>query len=149
MNINQEVGKVEEQVVIFTDGWIYGRLVLTAPWRGIVEDGGCRFGRCSLDIFGRGGGRAGELRGNLGEVEVSRLAFDGESGNVVRSSRHLRRRECSEPNSRLLPGFADLRHPFSPAAHSHTAVCGVLPIISTLPLPSGFAAIGLSIGRLL
>ncbi|KAG0447577.1 hypothetical protein HPP92_028251 [Vanilla planifolia] len=90
--------------------------------------------------------RPRKRRGEIGEVEDGGGAFDVESRDVVRPRRHLRLRECPKPNARFLPRFSDLRNPFSPIPHPHSAEIGMFVLIPPSLLPcsaAGVAAIPL------
>lgn len=66
----------------------------------------------------------------MGEVENGGLAFDGESGDVVGSSRHFRGGEGAEPDARFLAGLANLGDPLAPASHSDAMVVWVVVLCS-------------------
>ena len=83
-----------------------------------------------MDVAGGEGEGAGEGGGEVGEVEDGCGALDGYGGDVVCPGGHVGVGERAEPDSGLLPGLPDLRHPLPPAPHPHSAVHRVLAALA-------------------
>lgn len=138
-----EVGKAEKRgVLLVAGGRRRGRRRGGLRQRGLVVAGESgRLGGGGADVLRGGGGGAGELGGEVGEVEEGGLAFDGEGGDVVGARGHLGGGEGAEPDARFLLRLANFGNPFAPIAHPDAAVRRAIALPAPLLGREGFVGL--------